>query len=142
MSLDLLAREIVRLSVHGGTTPVLVTPSYLSFRPEFFRQFVSAVASRTDRTVRIDWLRTGRGISAVIGDRMAARQAAKITRMLRGDTPASHSIELSSSIGRPDGSSSRARSELVIGLCDNRQPLPPWATAISLGDNSIPSADQ
>ncbi|MGB7324161.1 MAG: hypothetical protein WBD31_04780 [Rubripirellula sp.] len=149
MSLDLLAGEIVRLSKLGRTTPVLVTPTYLSFRPMFFQQFVEAVSKRTDRPVRVDWLRTGQGIASVISDAMAKREAAKITRLLQRNTATSHSVELSSSIGRPvpqsSGSGKNAsgmtaiggsnRTPIVIGLCHTGESLPTWATAIPLGES-------
>ncbi|TWU47721.1 hypothetical protein [Rubripirellula reticaptiva] len=149
MSLDVLAGEIVRLSTLGRTTPVLVTPTYLSFRPMFFRHFVEAVSRQTDRPVRVDWLRTGQGIASVISDVMAKREAAKITRLLRRNTSTKHSVELSSSIGRPlQGQSDSGKKQkgktavgeshqtpIVIGLCHTGEILPTWATAIPLGES-------
>ncbi len=134
MSLDLLAEEVVRLSATGQTTPVLVTPTYLSFRPLFYHQLVVAVAKLTDRPVRVDWLRTGSGVSSLIANAFAKREAARITRRLQRETGGKHSIELSSSIGRPvDGRA--GRSPIVLGLCRQGESLPSWATTIPLSES-------
>ncbi len=142
MSLERLADEIIRIANTGRSTPVIVTPSYLSFRPLFFSQFTTLLASRTDRPVRIDWQRGdsfwNRGIGSAIGDRIAGRKAGKITRMMDQIRPGT-SIQVTESIGRPSRqtgieSGGSESSELVIGLCHTGQPLPAWATPIKLGD--------
>ncbi|QDT05586.1 hypothetical protein K227x_39870 [Rubripirellula lacrimiformis] len=151
MSLEPLANRIVEICRSGDTTPVLVTPKYLSFRPAFYQQFVAVLAQRSGRTVRIDWLRTETGIMAMISDTMAMQDAKRITRMLRKRCSADHSIELTSSIGRPrsatasslDGrqrNTANRDDALVIGLCHVGQPLPEWVTPIPLGERPLVAA--
>src|SRR6056297_1921318 len=123
MPLNTLAAEIVRLSsgddrASAETTPVLMIPSYLSFRPEFFRELVAAIGSQTNRCVRIVWLRSGSGICAMLGDAIARHRAARINRTLGGGV-----MQVSASLGRSDRRSGR----LVIGLCEPGARLPPWA---------------
>lgn len=131
MPLRQLSTEIIRLTQPAVQTPVLVTPGFLSVRPAFLIALIAALAEQTDRTIRIDWLRTGTGLRGVVGDRIAAIQAARVNRTLAAVLSNRHttaSIQLTASIGRPGGRD----HGLVIGICQDDQPLPSWAAPIRL----------
>jgi hypothetical protein len=132
MPLEELADEIIRLSEHCASTPVLVTPSYLSLRLPFFAELAGALADKTGRPIRIDWCRPMPNCFSLIGDSFASARAARVNRALRSRLSGRRStaaLQLTSSIARPGG----VRRDLVVGLCDHRVSLPPWTTAIRLG---------
>jgi hypothetical protein len=128
MPLSQLADEITRLSHAGRTTPVLVTPDYLSLRRVFFAELVDALAQRTDRAVRIDWCVSGQtGLAALLRRPFARWQADSINRLLRTRSRRA-SIQITASITRPGNA-----DHLVVGLCDQNGDLSPWTTPIELG---------
>jgi hypothetical protein len=134
MPLRPLADEIVHLSHRNVSTPVLVTPSYLSLRKRFFLELVGSLAEISQRSIRIDWYRGVPGLFSLIGHRVASARSARINRALSSNGRASNrrasaAIQVTASISRP----SRDRRELVIGLCDQRLELPAWTTPIRLG---------
>ncbi len=130
MSLDILADHIADAAT-SGQTPVLVTPSYLSFRPAFFRELAMIVSTRTERPVRVDRTRSGGGTFAMIGDTIARLHAARATRAMGRFGR----VQVTALIGRPD-------SDLtVIGWCCAGEALPAWASAIELGERPIMSPD-
>lgn len=121
-----LAEQIVRLSDAHGSTPVLVLPTYLSLRQPFYESLARELADQTDRPIRFDWCRTHQGFTAAIGNRVAQWRAARVSRTLRRVADAA--VVLTASIARPGG----RHRDLVIGLCDDRLPLPPWTTPIRI----------
>ena len=140
MPLRELADEILRLSEHRASTPVLVTPSYLSFRQRFFLELVRTLANKTDRSIRIDWYRRMPGYFSFIGDSLASLRVSRDNRALArlmsqhcgnvGPSVGSAAkIQIAATIARPGG----AERDLVVGLCDHRLELPPWTTPIRLG---------
>jgi hypothetical protein len=134
MPLRPLADEIVHLSHRNVSTPVLVTPSYLSLRKRFFLELVGSLAEISQRSIRIDWYRGVPGLLSLISHRLASVRSARINRALSSNCRTSNcrtnaAIQVTASIGRP----SRDRPELVIGLCDQRLDLPAWTTPIRLG---------
>ncbi len=156
MPLRHLVTEILRISATGPanlgaggavspSTPVLVTPSYLSLRPAFFLQLAEELVVQADRPVRFDWYcaRSGQLLS-LVGDVWASRFAASVNRLLmeskrpRPDD-ASHPaavLQITASIGKP----SRSGSELIVGLADERLELLSWTTPIWLGDRESAGA--
>ena len=82
MPLRPLADEILRLSERYNSTPVLVTPSYLSLRQQFFVELVGTLFKKTNRSVRIDWYRGMPTLFSLVGDRIAAVHAARMNRAL------------------------------------------------------------
>jgi hypothetical protein len=136
MPLQQLAEEIIRLSQRRASTPVLVTPKYLSLRKRFFLELIGTLAANTERSMRIDWYRPMPGNFSLVGDWIAAARVSitnrAIASMMAGKASGNSCIcriQVTASIGRPGGIS----RELVIGLCDERLELPPWASAIRLG---------
>ena len=135
-----LAQTIVRLSDHHGSTPVLVTPGYLSLQPPFFAALASEICGRTGRSVRFDWHRRGGGPAAVLADWWAQWNVARINRTLRAvaladgaEPPMRCEIALTATIGRPGG----IHRHLVIGWCDEGSELPGWVTPIQLSGASV-----
>jgi hypothetical protein len=132
MPLQEIADEIIRLSQHRGSTPVLVTPSYLSLRRRFFLELIETLAGKSAQSIRIDWYRPMPGLFTFIGDRIASARAARINRSLEAvmaGRESTASIQITASIARPGG----RHRKLVIGLCDHRLQLPTWTTKIRLG---------
>jgi hypothetical protein len=132
MPLQEIADEIIRLSQRRGSTPVLVTPNYISLRPRFFLELVDTLACKSDQSIRIDWYRPMPGLFTLVGDRIARARAGHINRSLdaiMAGRPLSASIQITASIARPGG----PNRNLVIGLCDHRLILPTWTTRIYLG---------
>lgn len=121
-----LARQIVRLSDEHGSTPVLVLPPYLSLRRPFYESLVAELSEQTQRPIRFDWCRPTTGLTAAISDRVAQFRAARLSRSISRVTDAV--FVLTASIARPGG----PRRDLVIGLCDEQLPLPPWTTPIRI----------
>ena len=132
MSFESMIPEILQLSERRASTPVLVTPAYLSFRPEFFVEFVKSIEPCTSRRVRLDWYRGMPGPLTVISDRLAAKRVAQINRLLKSRSSRSDGfayMQITAAIGRPGG----ARRELVIGIAQVKAELPGWTTPIRLG---------
>lgn len=138
MPLHQLAGEIVRLSERQASTPVLITPDYLSFRPDFFVALSRQLWADCQRDVRFDWFRCGQSLLSEIGTRFSRFQAAKINRALAADTQrsADASIMITATIGRPGG----VCRDLVVGLCDDHCELPEWSTPIRIGGSPILAA--
>ena len=131
MPLRQLADEIIRLSERHRSTPVLVTPNYLSLRTRFFLELVGTLVEKTDRSIRIDWYRGMPSLFSLVGDRIASAHAARMNRALdslmsgRGATA---NIQITGLIARPAG----VERDLVIGVCDQHLALPTWTTPIRL----------
>ena len=157
MPLQQIVEQILTLSEHRASTPVLVTPNYLSLRKQFFVELTGELWRHTDRNVRIDWYRGLPGIRTMVSDQFAGWHAKSINRSLSriatnhrtesgqkteaaasSAIPVSHQpatqlphamIQLTATIARPGGKT----RELVVGLSDIGQTLPDWTTAIWLG---------
>ncbi|MGI9470164.1 MAG: hypothetical protein ACR2NZ_01440 [Rubripirellula sp.] len=132
MPLDSIVTEILQLSERRASTPVLVTPAYLSFRGDFFLELVTAVGRQSSRRVRLDWYRGMPGPMTILADRVASRRVNRINRQLSAqsaDPAESAYMQITAAIGRPGGS----KRDLVIGLADARLELPGWTTPIRLG---------
>ena len=130
--LDDLAVEIVRLCEQQASTPVLVTPAYLSLRPAFFVELAQQLIKRSQRPVRIDWCRPTRRLFAPVADHMDRWQLRRINRALTaaGKTEPSLSacLVLTAAVGRQGG----IHRDLVVGWCGEQDELPAWATPILL----------
>lgn len=132
MPLRQLADEIIRLSERYRSTPVLVTPTYLSLRKRFFLELVGTLVEETDRSIRIDWYRGIPSLFSLVGDQIASAHAASMNRTLASlmsGHEATAKIQITGLIARPGG----MERDLVIGLCDQQLALPTWATPIRLG---------
>lgn len=169
MPLQQIAQQIITLADRRASTPVLVTPSYLSFRREFFVELTRELSCHTDRSIRIDWYRAFPGVRTLVSDQFAAWQVRSLNRLLQQkcNPPSRHpllrksehadrhsvaqsdcsihpqrvnerhagapkqqaTVQITAAIGRPGGKT----RDLVIGLADVRQKLPPWTVAIRMG---------
>lgn len=129
MPLKQLVDEIIQVSQRQASTPVLVTPHYLSLRNRFFVELVGELARDSDRSIRIDWCRGVPGPLSLIPHRIAMLRASGINRALSRRHPSAAEIQVTASIGRPNGD----RDNLVLGICDARVELPAWTTPIRLG---------
>ena len=83
MPLQQIAQQIITLADKQASTPVLVTPPYLSFRQQFYVELTQELGRHTSRTVRIDWYRELPGLRTLISDQLAAWHVKSINRMLR-----------------------------------------------------------
>ncbi len=82
MPLQQIAYQIITLADKRGSTPVLVTPPYLSFRKQFFVELSRELAAHTDRDLRIDWYRNLPGVRTIISDQLAAWHVKSVNRLL------------------------------------------------------------
>ena len=121
-----LAEQILRLSDEHGSTPVLVLPVHLTLRRPFYESLARELSRHTDRPIRFDWCHADAGWTAWITRRLAQWHATHLTQALR--QAANAALVLTASIARPGG----PRRDLVIGVCDERLPLPPWTTPIRI----------
>jgi len=132
MPLESIVTEILRQTERRGATPVLVTPSYLSFRSEFFLELVSVIESHTRRRVRLDWYRGMPGPLTLIADRAAKFRVQRINQQLKHRSSKRDGfayMQITAAIGRPGG----PQRDLVVGLADAKLELPGWTTPIRLG---------
>ena len=83
MPLQQIAHHIITLADKRASTPVLVTPPYLSFRPQFFVELTREIAKHTDRSIRLDWYRGLPGVRSIVSDQVAAWQVKSVNRILR-----------------------------------------------------------
>ncbi len=131
MPLRQLADEIIRLSERHRSTPVLVTPDYLSLRTRFFLELVAALVEKTDRPIRIDWCRGIPSMFSLVGDQIARAHAARMNRALESlmsGREATASVQITGLIARAGG----VERDLVVGVCDQHLILPTWTTPIRL----------
>lgn len=135
MPLHQLADEIVRLNEQHRSTPVLVTPRYLSLRKSFFVDLVVTLFEKTGRSIRIDWCRGMPSPFSLVGDRIASVRAARMNRALASLTSigATARFQINGLVARPSG----VGGDLVIGICDQQLTLPGWATPIRLGASPL-----
>jgi hypothetical protein len=82
-SLQQIAHQILTLTEQRASTPVLVTPTYLSFRKQFFVELCRELTRHTDRNLRIDWYRKLPGVRTIVVDQLAAWQVKSINRVLQ-----------------------------------------------------------
>lgn len=131
VSIDLLSKQLVRLSEQRGSTPVLVTPPYLSLRRPFFVELVRSIASVTTRPIRIDWYRPVPSVASLASDTVAHWRVASTNRAIASIAEPTHPLgmmQITASISRPGG----IHRDLVVAWCNSAIPLPPWTTAIEL----------
>ena len=82
MPLQQIAHQIITLADRRASTPVLVTPPYLSFRKQFFIELARELTAHTERDLRIDWYRDLPGVRTIISDHLAAWQVKSVNRVL------------------------------------------------------------
>lgn len=87
MPLQQIAHQIITLADRRASTPVLVTPPYLSFRQQFFVELSLEISTHTDRRIRIDWYRGLPSLRTIISDQMAAWHVKSVNRMLKKRPP-------------------------------------------------------
>jgi len=133
-----LAEQVVSITRHGGQTPVLVIPAYLSLRSRFYVELSRQILSHAgaEMGLRIDWLC---GEHAVL-NRLARFQARRINQALQFDSQPHQraSIEVTGSIGRVD----RDQRVFVLGQCREHQDLPHWTQKIQLIGLTQPFSDR
>lgn len=136
--LEELAQAIIRLNEQHASTPVLVSPRYLSLQPPFFVALASQIHGHSGRSLRFDWHRRRSGLAAALTDRWAQLQAARINRALAiaaGNAPENGRCEIAitAMIGRPGG----VHRKLIVGLCEEGAELPGWGTPIYLSGAAV-----
>ena len=132
MPLDSIITEILRLSERQGSTPVLVTPTYLSFRDEFFVALAEAIGRQTSRRVRLDLYREMPSPLSLVSDRLAWYRVRRLNRRLSKRFPNLSEppyMQITATVGRPGG----PKRDLVVGLSGSGLELPNWTTPIRLG---------
>lgn len=137
MPLRQLADELLRLSEHHRSIPVLVTPDYISLRRRFFVELVITLAETCHRPIRIDWYRNVPSVWSLVSDQVAAVRVARTNTALdalMSRYQVSARMRITGVLPRPgDVMRDDVDRELVIGWCDETRKLPPWATAVRLG---------
>jgi len=83
MPLQQIAKHIVSLADRRASTPVLITPPYLSFRASFFIELTGELANHTERPIRVDWYRGMPKPGTLLTDQLAAWQVRGINRTLQ-----------------------------------------------------------
>lgn len=129
--LDGLSAHLVRLSDQRLSTPVLVTPDYLSLRTRFFVELVRSLSTVTNRPIRIDWYRPVPTVASMVSDSVARWRVSATNRAIAAIATPTDQVgimQITASISRP-GNGFR---DLVVGWCGASMPLPPWTTAIEL----------
>jgi len=138
MPLQQLAGQISVIRSRACSTPVLVTPSYLSLQAPFFVALSTELALCDHRLIRFDWLREVPGAFSFGRDFLADRKATRINRTLASSLQSigtKASIQITAAIGRPSSASSSLASsseDLVIGICADHHERPTWTTPIRL----------
>jgi len=138
MLLQQLARQIWIIRKRATSTPVLVTPSYLTLQAPFFVALATELAACDQRQVRFDWYRGMPGAFSFGGDWVARRKTARINRAFTSvlqPVGLATSMRITAAIGRPSGlqlSSTSPSQDLVIGISADRHELPTWTTPIRL----------
>ena len=130
MPLRQLARQFVKIHKRAATTPVLVTPSYLSLQPPFYVALAVEISGYRRKPIRFDWCREIPGAFQFAGHWLAIRKARRINRALANDPLLSDvdaAIQITASIGRPS-----AADQFLIGISTDEIELPQWTTAIRL----------
>ena len=136
MPLIRLGRQIVELSCEGEFTSVLVTPVAFSLRADFYVELVrSLLADQNDlarKGIEFDGYQALRGVSSLLADWKSRRESATLRRAMiqaarRWDWEVPIDVQWTAMIRRPS-----TEGPLVIGHCDDRQPLPTWAAPIYL----------
>ncbi|MGI9469449.1 MAG: hypothetical protein ACR2OA_20175 [Rubripirellula sp.] len=82
MPLQQIAHQIITLADRRASTPVLVTPPYLSFRKQFFAELSRELADHTERDLRIDWYRNLPSVRTILSDQLAAWHVKSVNRLL------------------------------------------------------------
>lgn len=129
--MEQLVQQIARISARENSTPVLVTPPYLTLRSPFYIAMAVGLTERKANPVRFDWNRCMSGAFSLAGDWVARWQAARINRALTkasrplGNTAA---VQITAAIGRPTNLSER----WLVGISSADQPLPVWTTPVYL----------
>jgi hypothetical protein len=83
MPLQQIAHQILTLADRRASTPVLVTPPYLSFRKQFFVELTREIANHTERDLRVDWYRGLPGVRTILTDQLASWHVKSVNRLLR-----------------------------------------------------------
>jgi hypothetical protein len=140
MSMEQLARQIASINARGESTPVLVTPAYLSLRAPFLVALATELTALKPNAIRFDWYRGMPGAFSFAGDWLARWKVQQINRALtRQMRPLSDTatIQITAAIGRPD----KAANQWVLGISSEQQPLPAWTTPVFLITSPIEQQD-
>jgi len=141
MPLQQLARQIWSIRKGATSTPVIVTPSFLTLQTPFFVALATELAAFDQRQVRFDWYRGMPGAFSFGGDWLAGRKTAAINRSFASvlqPIGLATSMRITAAIGRPSGSqlsSTSPSQDLVIGISADRHELPTWTTPIRLASS-------
>ena len=129
MSLDHLARQIIELARSGNSTAVIVTPDQFSLRPQFYAELASQLVAIDSGLsgIEIDCYQSAEGRSGFFGDLRSRRLAKRIGRAVGQLKSVPIRVRWTALLSRPSKS-----GRIVIGCCDQRQPLPSWAAPIRL----------
>ena len=86
MPLQQIAKHIVILADRRASTPVLITPPYLSFRASFYIELTRELSTHTNRSIRIDWYKGMPTPTTLLSHQVAAWQVRSINRALLRQT--------------------------------------------------------
>lgn len=124
-----LTGQFVKIHRRAATTPVLVTPTYLSLRPPFFVALAAEIREFCRLPIRFDWCREIPGVFQFAGHVLVNRQAGQINRALANDSQLidiDAAMQITATIGRPSA------DRFLIGISTDQIELPPWTTAVRL----------
>lgn len=132
MPLQQLADQIVAIHDRGQSTPVLVTPSYLSFRPAFYVALAAQltlhpVINRRRRPIRFDWYRDLPGAWSLLGHRSATAKVIRVNQLLARHlqpVDVTATMRTTVAIGLP------VEHKLIVGISSEQDELPGWTTAV------------
>lgn len=134
MPLQQLADQIVAIYDRGQSTPVLVTPSYLSFRPAFYVALAAQLTlhpllNHYRPPIRFDRYRELPGAWSLLVNRFAVAEVIRVNQQLaRHLQPVDvmATMRTTVAIGRP------VENKLIVGISSDQHELPGWTTAVRL----------
>ncbi|TWT76527.1 hypothetical protein CA13_70220 [Planctomycetes bacterium CA13] len=143
MSLRRLAVELIRMSRHESTTPVLVTPVEITLRADFYAALAKDIASEGGCGTRFDLVSPVGGFLQAARNILASWNVRRINRTLRQCNAKGLPVELAltANIARPASIDNFASSDqndaqsvrpIVVGICHGLADLPKWTSPIHL----------
>ncbi|TWU33801.1 hypothetical protein Poly41_47990 [Novipirellula artificiosorum] len=138
---------MIRIGQDTATTPVLVTPSFLSFRANFYVALASQFAEHRIRSVRFDLASPVGGFWQTLKNGCLAWRVHRYNRILARAGSQWHArLVQTATIGRtarsgmnPSGSAQHADAPWIIGVSPETLALPAWTTPIRLAGSPIPA---
>jgi len=135
MPLRRLSNELIRLRRDELKTPVLVLPTWISLRADFYNELAEVIHTQTGQNVRFDALRPLGGLWQTFANKVDDWQTRRINRQVnrKGQTQPMAEVVSTANIARPLSMS----AVFVIGIAQDTAPLPAWTTPIHLVGSPI-----